>query len=130
MILGIAVTVTVLKGTGFERKELFDWLDILIFPVVVTGGVYWLDSRQRDREEQAATQQREREERSADRRAQDAALQAYLEHMSHLLTKESLRQAEKYSDIRVAARARTLTLLEQLDENGKKLLMRFCTRQT
>jgi hypothetical protein len=115
MILGIAATVTKLQGTGFDQKYLVDWLDILIFPVVVTGSVYWLDSRQRDREEQAETQQRQREERSADRRAQDAALQAYLEHMSHLLTKEKLRQAEKYSDIRVATRARTLTLLEQLD---------------
>jgi hypothetical protein len=125
VILVIAAVVTSRKGTGFDETYLFDWLDILIFPIVVTGGVYWLDPRQRDHEERLAAQQREREVRSADRRAQDAALQAYLEHMSHLLTKENLRQAEKYSDIRVAARARTLTLLEQLDENGKMLLMRF-----
>jgi hypothetical protein len=55
-------------------KSLWDWLDLLIVPVVLAMGGYLFNSSQ-NRATQAA----------AERRAQDEALQAYLDHMSDML---------------------------------------------
>ena len=41
----IGITAVVLaNGWGFSDKELFDWLDILIFPAVLALSVFWLNS--------------------------------------------------------------------------------------
>lgn len=60
-----------------------------------------------------------------ERRAQNDALQKYLEQMRQLLTKEELRSSEKDSDVRVSARSQTLSVLQGLGPNGKRSLLRF-----
>jgi hypothetical protein len=54
----------------------------------------------------------------ADQRAQDDALQAYLDQMSHMLTNKErpLRRAQPGDDLSVVARARTLTVLTKLEK--------------
>jgi len=59
---------------------LWDWLKLLIVPVVIAGGGLWFNRQQREREIEIARQQREQELEIAERRTQDEALQAYLEH--------------------------------------------------
>lgn len=84
---------------------LWDWLDLLIVPVTIaaatTAGAAWF------------TRQRE----------QDAALQTYLDKMSELLVDKELH--EKADDTRVTARARTLTVLRQLDGRRKRNVLLF-----
>ncbi len=58
-------------------------------------------------------------------RAQNDALQKYLEQMGQLLTKENLRSSEEGSDVRVLARSQTLTVLQGLGPNHKQILLRF-----
>jgi hypothetical protein len=53
-------------------KTLWDWMDLLIIPVVLAIGGY-LFTRSENRATQAA----------AERRAQEEALQAYLDNMAH-----------------------------------------------
>jgi hypothetical protein len=53
---------------------LWDWIKLLVIPVVIAGGGLWFNA-----------QQREGEQRIANERAQDEALQAYLDQMSDLL---------------------------------------------
>jgi hypothetical protein len=65
--------VSVLIASAVD-KSLWDWLDLLIVPVVLAMGGYLFNSSQ-NRATQAA----------AERRAQDEALQAYLDHMSDML---------------------------------------------
>src|SRR5215218_2210834 len=55
-------------------KTLWDWLQLLIIPVVLAGVGLWFNR-----------QQREQELQTADRRAQEEALQAYLDQMSDML---------------------------------------------
>src|SRR5215204_5782996 len=57
-------------------------------------------------------------------RSQDASLQAYLEQMGDLLTDHSLGTTDK-EDIRLLARAQTLTVLARLDGPRKGALILF-----
>jgi hypothetical protein len=60
-----------------------------------------------------------------EQRAQDAALQAYLDQMGTLLLKEDLRKSEEGSEVRTLARARTKTVLERLDSRRTAAVIEF-----
>jgi Pentapeptide repeats (8 copies) len=65
-----------------------------------------------------------------DQRAQDVALQAYLDQMSRLMLddEEPLRSsAEGSEEVRTLARSRTLTVLPRLDRDKKRAVLRFLT---
>jgi uncharacterized protein YjbI with pentapeptide repeats len=102
-----------------------DWLQLLIVPfaLVVIGFLFTMqqDARQQKIENQRA----EAERKLAEQRAQDEALQAYLDQMSGLLIKEDLRASEKESEVRTLARARTLTVVGRLDEDRKGSVVQF-----
>jgi uncharacterized protein YjbI with pentapeptide repeats len=68
-----------------------------------------------------------REQELTDQRAQDEALQAYLDQMSTLMLERDLRHAEVGDEIQTVARARTLTALGRLDPSRKRALMQFIT---
>jgi uncharacterized protein YjbI with pentapeptide repeats len=74
-------------------------------------------------------QQREQELQTADRRAQDEALQAYLDNMSELLIpnndQPTLYDTEPPESLRVVAQARTLTVLPRLTGDGKGRVVQF-----
>jgi uncharacterized protein YjbI with pentapeptide repeats len=79
------------------------------------------DARQQAIEDQRAEREREIEEQ----RAQDAALQAYLDQISHLMLEKNLRNSEEASEVRTLARARTLTVLGRLDPSRRTEVMQF-----
>ena len=90
IVLGLLVLIA-----SAVEKSLWAWLDLLIVPVVLALGVYLLNRAQSERERKAevAQQVREREAAEARRereleieneRAQDEALQAYLDQMSQM----------------------------------------------
>jgi uncharacterized protein YjbI with pentapeptide repeats len=121
---------------GFRGKTVWDWLDLLIVPLVLVvlglGFTMLQDARQQHIENQRAQQaqkiedQRAEAERElAEQRAQDEALQAYLDQMSGLLLERDLRASEKGSEVRTLARARTLTVLGRLDPSRKTAVMQF-----
>ena len=115
---------------GFRGKTVWDWMALLIVPLVlvVIGLVFTLlqDARQQDLEDKRAqqaqkieNQRAEAERELAEQRAQDEALQAYLDQMSGLLLERDLRASEKGSEVRTLARARTLTVMGRLDPSRK-----------
>ena len=61
----------------------------------------------------------------ANRQARADALQAYLDQMSQLMDKSSLRESQEGEVVRGLARARTLTVLRQLDTEGKERVLAF-----
>ncbi len=124
------------QWTGFPGKNLWDWLDLLIVPAAVAVGVFFLDKSQRQRERATESAQREREQQMEDsrrerelevenQRAMDAALQAYLDHMSHLLLEQGLRDSREEDEVRMLARSRTLTVIARLDPDRKGSVLRF-----
>lgn len=85
-----------------RAKTLWDWLQLLIIPAVLAFGGLLLTQAQDERQRAAE-----------ERRAQDAALQAYIDEMGSLLVDEDLRDAQG-DEARSLARARTFTILERL----------------
>jgi hypothetical protein len=92
-----------------RAKTYWDWLQLLGVPAAVAITGFWFNKRQN-----------ERQQIDEDHRAQDAALQEYLNKMSELLIDKNLHEDPlPHRDTRVTARARTLTVLSQLDSVRK-----------
>lgn len=114
VVLGILVLIA-----SAVNEPLWDWLDLLIIPAVLAGGGLWFNQRQQARAEM-----------SDDQRAQDAALQAYLDKMSELLIDKKLhKKSNDYDETRLTARAHTLAVLEQLDEPRRKRVVLMFLRE-
>jgi len=117
IVVAISAVVFVINRF-FVHRPLWDWLELLIVPAVLAGGGLWFNA-----------QQREREQRIANERAQDEALQAYLDQMSDLLIpnedRPSLYDEKPPESLRSVARARTLTVLPRLDGDRKARVVQF-----
>jgi uncharacterized protein YjbI with pentapeptide repeats len=118
-----------------QAKTLWDWMDLILVPYILGAGAAlftWVtNKRARDAEEKRITERQGIEERRLKEqrdieqdRSREAALQTYLDRMTELL-KEGLRTSEANDEKRHIARARTLTILRQLDGERKGLLLRF-----
>src|SRR5215217_7715573 len=128
IILGLLVAIGY-----FYDLTLWDWLKLLIVPAVIAAGGFWFNQQQQERQRQddlskQAIQreddrlQQERELEIENQRAQDEALQAYLDQMGQLLLdkEQPLRQSKEEDKGRTLARARTLTVLTRLEKGERK----------
>jgi uncharacterized membrane protein len=113
------------RWTGFRGMTVRDWLQLLIVPfaLVVIGFVF--TAQQDARQQQIEDQRAEAERDLAEQRAQDEALQAYLDQMGSLLLEKDLRTSEEGSEVRTLAEARTLTALQRLDADHNRIILRF-----
>jgi hypothetical protein len=102
------VTLTFVLVAAFvyfvAKRTLWDLLDLLIVPLVIAGAGLWFTAQQDARQQQVEEQ-----------RAQDAALQAYLDQMSTLVLKDLGNPK-----VRTLVRARTLTVLQRLENPSRK----------
>jgi uncharacterized protein YjbI with pentapeptide repeats len=101
-----------------------NWLELLIVPLVLVGIGLLFEMQQSDR--QRATEDRQQE--LAEQRAQDEALQAYLDEVGRLLLEKELSDPW----VKTILRARTITVLGRLDPSegrldpsGKTAVMQF-----
>jgi uncharacterized protein YjbI with pentapeptide repeats len=151
LFIGIAVALTTLivllaiggaslGWTGFADKTLWEWLQLLgalAIPVVLAIAGFWFTTQQEARQEKIErlrakqaqkieNQRAESEREIEEQRTQDAALQAYLDEMSSLMIGQNpLRDSEEDSEVRTLARARTSTVMQRLDADGNRNVMRF-----
>jgi uncharacterized protein YlxW (UPF0749 family) len=113
-LIGVAITVLVVgvlalltfgyllrwAWTGFLTKTLWDWLQLLIIPVVLAVAGFWLNQIQKSREQRTTQQQAELERELTRDNQQENLLQAYIDKMSELLLKEHLlRSARESKDV-------------------------------
>ena len=139
LVVAIALIIVEINvnGTGFKGKTLWDWLQLLVIPIVIAVGGYVINLTI-SRSEQEATKQRAQSEREeADKRAetereialdnqQEAALQTYIDKIAELLLEKKLRESKSEEDeVRNIARIRTLTTLARLDNKRKKDVLQF-----
>ena len=96
---------------GFRGMTVRNWLELLIVPLVLVGIGLLFEMQQANRQQAMEEQQ----QALAEQRAQDEALQAYL----------NLRTSEEDSEVRTLARARTLTVLRGLGPSRKADVMQF-----
>ncbi len=119
-----------------REKTLWDWLELLIVPLVLASGGLWFNRQEKERDrarEQAgkereqvrAEQQAETERKIAEDNQREQALQAYFDRMSELLLEKKLRESQPDDEVRAVARSRTLTVLRRLDGGRKRSVLEF-----
>jgi len=108
------------------RKALWDWLQLLIIPLVLAIAALLFNLATTRTEQNIAAKRYEQDQKIAAKRYEqdqeialdkqrEDLLQTYLDRMSELLLKEKLRSSEASSEVRNVARVRTITILFQLD---------------
>jgi hypothetical protein len=123
---------------NYPKRTFWDWLDLLIVPIVLAVGGYLFtrtenqrtlqsSKEQREVDREIAKDQAETDRTLADERRQDDTLQAYLDGMSQLLTDKELplHRAQPGDSLSTVARARTLTVLPRLDGERKGSVLQF-----
>jgi hypothetical protein len=108
IVLGLLVLIA-----SAVDKTFWDWLNLLIVPVVLAIGGYLFTRSENRRAGQIEEQ-----------RAQETALQAYLEQLTQLV-REGLREKDPLNSIRLLARGRTLHVFWQLDPKRKRALLQM-----
>lgn len=106
-------------------KTFWDWLQLLVIPVAAAFLAFWLNRVQANRERTATEQRVERDREIARDNQRETALQTYLDKISELLFQKNLRESKEGDEVRTIARARTLTMLRQLDRDRKASLLQF-----
>ena len=113
------------RGDTMRAKTLWDWLELLIVPTVLAVGALLFNRAERRAGRELADKRAQQDWDLASQRAREVALQSYLDKMTELLLENELRGSTRDSEVRVIARARTLTALSTLDRGRKALLLWF-----
>jgi uncharacterized protein YjbI with pentapeptide repeats len=129
LVLALLVLLTLLRTGG--AKAVSDNA-ALIGALVALGGVFTaqmvsiaLDDR-RTQEARTIEERRTQETRDLEaQRAHEAALQNYFEQVGTLLIEQPLRRASPGDNLSTVVRAQTLTVLEGLDPDRKRILLQF-----
>ena len=106
-----------LDNLGFGVKTYWDWMELLVIPIVLAIGAWWLNKSEKETEREIAKEKRNQD-----------TLEAYFDRMAELLIEhklthnESEKETEILSDI---ARTRTLAVLRTLDGKRKGQVIQF-----
>ena len=109
---------------SFQAKTLWDWMNLLLLPLIIIGGVFLLNRSRRIVERQHGEEESSVNREIASDRQKEEALQAYFDRMADLLLKDKLSRFSP-EDIRSVARIRTLSVLRGLDSRRKGLVLLF-----
>jgi uncharacterized protein YjbI with pentapeptide repeats len=134
------------RNTGLEGKSLWNWMELLIIPLFLVLGAFYLESSQRAVEHKIATARIEEDRQLAEQRIsedqwlaekraklereiaadrqQEAAFQTYLDRMGELLLEKKLRTT-KVEEVRDLARTRTISVMRVLDPKRNNLVIQF-----
>jgi hypothetical protein len=88
VVLALLVIASVFLGqTGFEKKTLWDWMDLALIPAVLASLIWWLNRSEQRRQERIMKERAETEHTLSLDRMHEERLQAYLDQMIDLLEK-------------------------------------------
>lgn len=113
------------EWTGFGGKTGWDWMELLIVPLVLAVGAFFFNYEQGERQRQTEEARAEWQVAADELRAQEERLQTYLAEMGNLLIDEGLLGSEEDDEARYLARARTLAVLREADEDQKRVVVSF-----
>jgi uncharacterized protein YjbI with pentapeptide repeats len=116
------------RDTDRAPKTLWDWLQLLIVPLVLALAAFALNAAQTDRDRRQEERRAARDRLSAEDRAREDTLRTYLQQMSDLITRhglQSTRQGRATANTQALARTLTLIALRRLDGTRKGLVVQF-----
>jgi len=102
------------KSEFVPPKKLWDWFQLLIVPILIAFGVWWLNKSQKNSDQKVETD-----------RQRQRTLEDYFNYMTTLLLKEHLRDSTKNKEARILSRTRTLSVLRSLDGDRKGQVIQF-----
>ncbi|MFT3890873.1 MAG: pentapeptide repeat-containing protein [Anaerolineales bacterium] len=111
--------------TGLASKTLWDWLELLVIPAVLSGGALLFNWQTRKTEVELANKRREYEEQIALDRLYESALQSYIDYMTSLLLEKNLRESQPDTEVSNIARIRTITAMKSINSSRNALLLSF-----
>ena len=112
-------------------KTLWDWLELLVIPLVLAVAAYLFNRQEREAEKREVQRSFQQEHERIRDQQREAALQSYFDKMSDLIIEKNLltaRYAAKGSpEVAVLhiAQVRTVTTLRQLDVTRQNTLFQF-----
>lgn len=115
-----------------QGKALWDWLQLLIVPIVLAIGGFSLSQIQKGREERMTQQRFDLQEQRLERQRinnlenrYETALQKYFDKMTELLLHEKLHVSKQKEEVRRIARIWTLNVLLRIGYNLKGNVLQF-----
>lgn len=134
--LWVLVETIRLDNMGFQEKTFWNWMELLLVPVVLALAGLWFSRVQKQIEQEIARQEREVDREVARDRRHQGTLEAYFDRMTELLLEKDLGRIELdeegedpeggRGDLAASiARARTLTVLRALDPARVGAVLRF-----
>ena len=113
------------ERTGFGDKTVWDWMQLLIVPMMLAAGAFYFNYAQTDRQLRTEQERAANQVAADDLRAQEERLQAYLEDAARLLIDEDLLGSAEDDESRFLARARTLAVLREAGDDQKQVIVSF-----
>ena len=119
--------------TGISpSKTLWDWLGLLIIPVILGIGAAWIGRAQQNREMRAHAFEQKQANENRDNdwaiemdRQEQALMDQYFERITHYLLDYDLRSSSGEDEIRTIARASTLGVLRNVNALRKGQVVQF-----
>lgn len=111
-------------GWEIFGQTYWEWLDLLIVPLVLALGAYYLSRREQKIDREIAKEERENDRNLAKQKEEETALEVFIGRIGDLLV-QGLKEA-KPGDPRIdLARTYTLTILRRLNGERKSVVVRF-----
>jgi uncharacterized protein YjbI with pentapeptide repeats len=108
-----------------HTRTLWDWLHLLLVPVILIAGFGWLSIQQAQSNLQLSRQQHDTTLQIADAQQQATTLSNYEASISDMMLHDGLRTSQPHSTVALVAEVDTATTLRQLEPAGKGSLLRF-----
>ena len=106
-------------------KTLWDWLQLLIIPVILAGGGIWFSTQQNDAGLRLNKQQYEQSMHLTENQQKETTLKTAMDDLSGLILDKGLRASPQNAEVRVVARAKILAAFRLIDPPRKRTLLQF-----
>ncbi|NMB86861.1 MAG: pentapeptide repeat-containing protein [Chloroflexi bacterium] len=116
-----------------RSKTLWDWMELLIIPIVLTVGGFFFNWAEKRNDQSVAKQKFEDEQKNSQDQQQETALKNYLDRLTVLLLDKGLANAQNdtakdhlsVKNSCIIARTLSLTTLKKLNPERKQSLLLF-----
>jgi Pentapeptide repeats (8 copies) len=113
------------QWTGFARKTLWDWLQLLIVPAILIGVTFVWSATQTRSDNKREDRRTAADRAAAEEARRDATLQTYLDRMSDLIIHEGLLSTKRPPAVAEVAHTLTVAALRRLDGARKGQVVLF-----
>ena len=121
---------------SLEIRTVWDWMELLLIPMVLAFGAYLLTKSEKSHERDLADERRRTEIELAEKRfetertlAEDqleqSALESFIDRMTDLMLSHDLRTSKENAEVRILARTRTLAVLRGINGKRKAQVLTF-----